>query len=56
MRKVQLTLNNGEVIQLLYKGLNEASGQPVFVQRKAGIEEELEVPFVDIGKCRLVLE
>lgn len=56
MRKVQLTLKNGEVLQLTYKGLDEASGQPVFVQRKAGVEEELKVPFVDIGKCRLVLE
>jgi ribosome maturation factor RimP len=56
MRKVQLTLKSGEVLQLMYKGLDEASSQPVFIQTKAGVDKELIVPLVEIGKCRLVLE
>jgi ribosome maturation factor RimP len=56
MRKVQLTLKSGEVLQLRYKGLDEASNQPVFIQGIAGAEKEFVVPLVEIGKCRLVLE
>lgn len=56
MRKVQLTLKSGEVLQIMYKGLDEASSQPVFIQSKAGIETEFVVAMADIAKCRLVLE
>ena len=44
MRKVQLTLKSGEVLQLKYKGLDEASNQPVFIQSIAGSEKEFIVP------------